>query len=178
MKMVISFTKREFALSLWDGFTLLDKVTSSDAAAELMVCISHLLQTNNLEVGQLTKIGLLAGPGSFTSSRIACATCAGIKTAYHDIIIVPSLLNEALYMLEKYSAKPLLMRCNMHTWHFYDQNNWGIIDNTAAEDISRELTCVNLDEVDNLQNDILTGIAKFCDKVDDERVIKPFYGVD
>jgi hypothetical protein len=76
-------------------------------------------------VEDISIISFLKGPGSFTSCRIACAVALGLKAGAPNIILLPTLVNEAIH--ELLPGMKILMRCNSTFWHLYDGRAWKLI---------------------------------------------------
>lgn len=115
--LTISFCDKEFGLSF--GAESVKTVFFSDASSKLVIEIKKIVEP--MSIKSIDSIAFLRGPGSFTSSRIACAVSLGIKVGHPEVILLPILLNEAIH--EVLPNITILMRCNSTFWHLYD-GNW------------------------------------------------------
>jgi tRNA A37 threonylcarbamoyladenosine modification protein TsaB len=172
--LTISFSRLDFILTLWDQDTAINEIRSDNAARNLILCIDEVLQ------GKLpSKIAFLSGPGSFTSARIVSATCAGIMTVY-KILVVPVLINQAIYEIPGYDGIVILMRCNKHTWHVYDKE-WKLMTNQELDMLNIN-SYTSLDEFTGSMNkpwptsDLSYGLRQIAAKTEQQLPLDPFYG--
>ena len=92
--LIIYFINRKIILELWNG----NKISQADTingAKDLILLVNRLLEQNGLTLTHVTKIGLLNGPGSFTSIRIVIGTVLGLSSR-RDIQIYPFRLDELI----------------------------------------------------------------------------------
>lgn len=180
--LTITFLKRDFKITLWkDSLEVAHKV-SNNASKNLILSIDSLLRENEVSLAMITKIGFLSGPGSFTSARILCATCFGIKTAYPDIIIVPILINEAMHVMKDYEKTAILLRCNKHVWHVY-QSDWEIVPEGELGKVDLR-SYTTLDELPESLiatpkpwPDLSVGMMRVVERTAIQVEIEPYYGL-
>jgi tRNA A37 threonylcarbamoyladenosine modification protein TsaB len=175
----ISFNKREFEVALWENSVAVQIVSSHNASKNLVLCIDQVLNKANISMNNIKKVAFLSGPGSFTSSRIVCATCLGMKLVYDNIVYVPTLVNEAIDSLPGYEDCVILMRCNTQLWHVYTKewqliNEKDLLEMKFARWTSIDEITIEGDKIEwpNLSNAIL----KYSERVDMQKPIHPFYG--
>jgi tRNA A37 threonylcarbamoyladenosine modification protein TsaB len=178
--LTISYSDRKVQLNLWSDSVLQDKIETEDASSHLITSIDSILQKNLLSIGSLEKIGFLTGPGSFTSSRVVAATCAGIKTVYKDVLIVPTLLNQAIHSLDKYKDVDILLKCNLQTWHLYQKGKWLLLPDTKlASYLTNQYTSPTPVGGSCLEwPDVSSGIAKHTWPAKAQEAIIPYYGFE
>ena len=173
----ISFNRREYQIVLYKNLVYVDKVTSSNASKNLMLCIDSILERNSLTLDDVSKVGFLSGPGSFTSARILCATCLGLKLTYDKVLFVPVLINEAIHSVENCA---IVMQCNMLMWHLFIDNQWKLVNIDDLLQMEFE-KWTSVDDIDLKGNKIEWPnlsycIAKYCDAITEQKDLMPFYG--
>lgn len=104
----------------------LDKIqqkSCTSASKNLAADIHELLRDS--KVSDIAAIAFLRGPGSFTSCRISCATAFGLKAGCPNIILIPTLVDEAVH--EMVPGSKILMQCNSLFWHLY-HGSWRLVE--------------------------------------------------
>lgn len=103
-------TSTETAIvNICNGSTVLGTVINKDPkqhAAFLHVAIDDLLKNNNIEINQLSAVGVTNGPGSYTGIRVGLATAKGVCFALKIPLITFNTLEVmALTAIEKIQNK-------------------------------------------------------------------------
>jgi len=182
--LTINYRDRKVEINLWNNNYCLDRIDTEESL-DIIQSIDAILKLNNLTLNSLDKIGFLSGPGSFTSARVVAATCAGIQTAFKSILIVPVLLNQAIHSLHDYASTDILLKCNNHTWHLYQDEKWLLLPNsTVAQYLTKPYITPNeIPQGISCQPalewpDINLGLAKFTWSQLDQIDINPYYGFE
>lgn len=145
-----------------------------NASCDLIQAINHILATFKITLkDNVQNIAFLTGPGSFTTSRIVCATVLGLKTAI-NMNVWPVSLDEAVNALPDYTGSAICLRCNSKLWYFF-YNTWSVTENIPPLNCkyisNQEIPGVNL-----LQwPDIGRGIVNFVLTKPDKTNIEPLY---
>lgn len=117
--LIFYFIGRKIVVELWSRVRL-DYIETSNAAQDLIPIIDTLLQRNRLGLSDVNRIGLLNGPGSFTSIRIVIATALGLQTG-SNIQIYPFRLDQLL-------SGELCIPIGQQLYYVYT-NEWKILRN-------------------------------------------------
>lgn len=86
MLLAIDTATRFISIALYDGHNLLAEQTwqsFNNHTAQLAPAIFNLLDQSELDITQLTGVGVSIGPGSYTGLRIGVAFAKGIASAHH-----------------------------------------------------------------------------------------------
>ena len=175
--LTITFINRKFCIGIWSKEE--SKFIFTDNALESMAsCINQLLIMMDVDMAQVNKVGLLVGPGSFTSIRIAIASILPIQLLYPNKIYLPMKLDEIVYECDGYTNIPIVIKCGHRMYHTYRNGLW-----SNAKDVTVDKFVTIDEDIKISGNKIVIGnyflqmnMRKRLDRLDTDRAITPFYG--
>ena len=101
------------SVALSHGRTVLGSIHLNEGmnhTALLTPSIDQLLQSNNIETGDLTAVSISSGPGSYTGLRVGASTAIGMAYSLKiPILEIPTLTSLAKIAFDKYPATDLVM---------------------------------------------------------------------
>lgn len=179
----IAFYNRVFQMGLWHNEECIDLVEFNNGTKDLILNMEQMLNRHKLQLQQIAKLGFISGPGSFTSSRVVCAVCAGLQTVIDSLLIVPVRLDEAINEIQALSDGHRLyiaVPYNKDTTHFFNGTNWNILNNNeliqlefkqyTAKEIMQQIPADYIP-----WPDVLTGVFRRAQQVNIQAEIAPFY---